>query len=93
MSAPFPGDFPITRRTALQVGTVGLTGIGLNCLAASEAQNSVGSITHGPFIGHVTPTSASVWCRFSQAGRYTLTLNNADGQTSASESLQQHSLS
>ncbi|MFP6763202.1 MAG: PhoD-like phosphatase N-terminal domain-containing protein, partial [Planctomycetaceae bacterium] len=36
-------------------------------------------ITHGPFLGHVTPVSALVWARFQTAGEYRLIAQAMDG--------------
>jgi len=36
-------------------------------------------ITHGPFVGHVTPASALVWARCQQAGEYRLIAQTTDG--------------
>lgn len=38
-----------------------------------------GNLTHGPFPGHCTPTSISVWARGAEAGEYRLWLSDAKG--------------
>ena len=38
-------------------------------------------LTHGPFIGHATPTSALVWARCSEPGEYQLTARSEGGHS------------
>lgn len=44
--------------------------------AATVAQDAP---THGPFVGHVSPTTARVWARFSAPGTYTLRIPTTAG--------------
>ena len=40
-------------------------------------------LTHGPFIGHVTPSAARIWARFSEPGEYRLIARGPGGEQSA----------
>ena len=40
-----------------------------------ESHAALSVITHGPFIGHVTPESTLVWARFALPGTYTWPIN------------------
>jgi alkaline phosphatase D len=52
-------------------------------------------ITHGPFVGHVTPTSALVWARGSESGEYHLSARTNDDSSTvtATHSTTAHSTS
>ena len=41
-----------------------------------ESHAALSEITHGPFIGHVTPESTLVWARFALPGTYTLSVTD-----------------
>ena len=41
--------------------------------ALGTPRSAQSAITHGPFVGHLTPTTAMVWARCSRAGVYRLT--------------------
>lgn len=52
-------------------------------------------LTHGPFVGHVTPTSASVWARCAKPGRYELTARRTgdeDPRTTVAEATVEENL-
>ena len=52
-----------------------LTGRAYVSEAAAQEPTSVvpgTSVTHGPFLGHLTPSSVRVWARCSEPGRYSL---------------------
>jgi alkaline phosphatase D len=42
-----------------------------------------GAITHGPLLGHLTPTRARVWARFAEPGTYSLAVMGKGGGTVA----------
>ena len=42
--------------------------------AAETTRSAQSAITHGPFLGHLTSTGASVWARCSTPGEYRLTV-------------------
>ena len=47
---------------------------------ASSSQATQSAITYGPFVGHLTPTSAMVWARCSKPGVYSLTAWGSGGE-------------
>ena len=47
---------------------------------ASPSRAAQSAITHGPFVGHLTPTSAIVWARCSKPGVYSLTAQGSGGE-------------
>ena len=47
--------------------------------AAVTTRSAQSAITHGPFVGHVTSTSANVWARCSTPGVYRLTARGSAG--------------
>jgi alkaline phosphatase D len=48
------------------------------CLAPDLRIASAAELTHGPMIGHITSTTATVWARFSSPGEYELRVFSAD---------------
>lgn len=41
------------------------------------------ALTHGPFVGHVTPSSARIWARFGEPGEYRLIVQGPGGERAA----------
>lgn len=41
---------------------------------------AVAEITHGPFLGHITPTESSVWARASRPGEFKLSVRRPGGR-------------
>lgn len=41
-------------------------------------------LTHGPFVGHLTPSSAKIWARFREPGEYRLIARGPSGEHAAS---------
>lgn len=69
----------IIRRIAfLTVAFVLLVGIQAKALAQNAETASTPSLTHGPFIGHVTPTTAKVWARCNTLGVHLCKLEDTE---------------
>jgi alkaline phosphatase D len=45
------------------------------------AAQAAPQLTHGPFVGHTTPTSASVWARCAEPGEYELVAHCVEDRT------------
>ncbi len=48
--------------------------------ASDTVRSAAPAITHGPFVGHLTPTGATVWAKCSMPGVYHLTAHAIDGR-------------
>lgn len=69
----------IIRRIAfLTVAFVLLVGIQAKALAQNAETASNPSLTHGPFVGHVTPTTAKVWARCNNLGLHLCKLEDTE---------------
>lgn len=51
--------------------------------AGLQTPSQPSALTHGPFLGHLTPSRASVWARFSSPGEYRLVALGPRGEASA----------
>ncbi len=67
----------ITRQlTLLILALVILSGIQTQVPAQDAESSTTSNITHGPFVGHVTPTTAKVWARCKKLGSHRCTLED-----------------
>ena len=62
---PIIADFEFEERTTRRQSLLGKT--------------TPTSLTHGPFLGHTTDTTAKIWARCSSAGSYQLVAHTSDG--------------
>ncbi|MBM83429.1 MAG: hypothetical protein CMJ78_22960 [Planctomycetaceae bacterium] len=82
---------PIKTAPAVSGGKLFVHGYAGNlwCFAAKTSGEKVAklnrSITHGPFVGHMTANSANVWARCSSPGKYRLSAWSDDGAKVQSE--------
>jgi alkaline phosphatase D len=65
---------PIDRRTFAASVAVGIVG------TSAQAANARAEVPVGPMVGHVSTTSANVWYRPAEVGKYTLMAHSKEGK-------------
>src|SRR5262245_57392567 len=85
LRSPDPSRFSrVSRRAVLAAGSAGVVGLGLEA-TGNPAPCAVNcGVTHGPFVGHVTSTSASVGCRLPEPAPCELSILDNDRRPLAS---------